>query len=109
MAILAVQRSGGLTVKQITTAAATVGGDGIPNDGATLLKIVAGATGCTVTAVSVACSHGRTKDIAFIIPANQEHLLGPFDPLLFNDGNGNVNFTYSAVATITVAAVRTNN
>jgi hypothetical protein len=109
MAQLAVQRSGGLNIKQITTQAAAGGGDAMPNDGQTLFQVTAGATGVTVTAVSVACSHGRTKDISFIIPTNQTHLIGPFDPTLFNDANGNVNFTYSQVTTITVAAVRANN
>lgn len=109
MAILAVQRSGSLGLAQKTLAAAAGGGDSFPNDGATNFEIAVGVTATTVTFVSVPCTHGRTKDLVLGPITSQTHVIGPFDPTLFNDVNGRVNVTYSQVANVTVAATRTNN
>ena len=106
MATLTVLQSGGLSTAQKTLAAASGGGDKFANDGKTLLEVAVGSTATTITVTSVPCSHGRTKDAVFGPITSQTHLLGPFDPALFNDSNGFVNITYSQVVGVTLGAVR---
>ncbi len=106
MALLAVLRSGGLSIAQKTLSAASPGGDSFVNDGKTLLEVAVGTTATTITVTSVPCSHGRTKDAVFGPVTSQTHLLGPFDPALFNDSTGHVNITYSQTTGVTVAPIR---
>jgi len=109
MANLATQRSGALGSAVKALVAAAGGGDKFTNDGATFVEIAVGATATTITFVSVPCSHGRTKDLVVGPISNQTVLVGPLDPTLFNDANGQVSITYSQVANVTVGAIRTNN
>jgi hypothetical protein len=44
------------------------------------------------------------SDITCAIPAGEERMLGPFSDA-YKDGNGNINFTYSGVTSLTVAAI----
>ena len=67
----------------------------MPNDGQTVL-IVHGVTGDTLTFTAVACSHGRTETAAPVIAAGDIAVLGPFDPSIWNDTNGNVRITPTA-------------
>lgn len=45
-------------------------------------------------------------DLAVPIPAGEERFIGPFPPSTFNDGAGDVAITYSAVTSVTIAALR---
>lgn len=107
MATLTVQRSTADAPHVITYAAASVGGDLIPNDGKTVLHVVNGAGApITVTATAVkACSQGFTHNSAQSVVNGTEAVIGPFDITRFNDTAGKVAITYSSVTSITVAAV----
>lgn len=106
MAVLTVQKHG-LTGLNPTLANAGATGDKFPNDGRTLLQVKNGsASPITVTvAAYAACSHGTKHDAVVSIPAGATHQIGPFPVDRFNDPvTGQVSVTYSAVATVTVAA-----
>jgi hypothetical protein len=82
------------------------------NDGRTILRIKVGATGGNLTpTVQSKQQDGSAAGIAptnpiIALAANKDYLFGPFPTGLYNDLNGEVTFTFSAVATITVAAHR---
>jgi len=59
------------------------------NDGRTELIIHNGdGSTRTVTGVSVACSHGRTLDVAVPVATLKRGILGPLDPDIFNQKSG---------------------
>lgn len=84
------------------------------NDGRTVL-IVQNGDGVTrtVTAVSVACSHGRTLDVAQAIVTLKRGILGPFDMDQFNQKSGAdqgkvyVDFSAGTTSAVKVHARRT--
>ena len=106
MATLAIQQASpsGLA---LSAAAAAGGGDQYPNNGKTLLKVINGdgssinvtitpsntVNGYTIAPIVVAVAGGATK------------YLGPYDPAYFNNSSGRVAVTYSAVTSVTVAAL----
>lgn len=98
-------RLGVLDVSAIDVAAST-GGDTFLNDGNTLFYIDnADASGITVTFVGATDSNGRAVNETVAVGATSRAICGPFPRDLFNVG-GSVSVTYSAVTTVTVAAVR---
>lgn len=107
MAQLTVQETtlDGVTV---TYAAAGASGDTFSNDGDTRLRVKNGsASAVTVTISSLQqCNQGFTHDVTVSVAAGAEEEIGPFAPVRFNDGQGNVSVSYSAVTSVTVAAVR---
>lgn len=104
---ITVKSSGVNTAADGTPAAASVDGDKFLNDGETMLALTVGSTDCTLTVVSVPCSHGRTGDLTFACTVDGDtYLLGPFPPSLFNDTNGYCHVTYSAVTAVKIAAIR---
>ena len=106
MATLAPQRPSRLAVVECTMVTPTVGGDQFANDGNTVLKVTTTSNAIVVTVAGVPCSHGRSANTVYNLLAGKEYHLGPFDPGLFNDGNGNVNITYDISTGAKVAAVR---
>lgn len=76
------------------------------NDGQTLLVITVGATASTITLQQATCSHGRTGTQAIVLNTNKTTILGPFPQNEYNDGNGKMNFTFSSVVAVTIAALR---
>jgi len=96
---------GGLTPSY---GAAAGGGDEFLNSGREFIHAKNGAgVSQTVTVNSqVACNQGADHDAAVAIPAGQERMIGPFPKNRFDDANGKVQITYSAVASLTVAVVR---
>jgi hypothetical protein len=104
-----------LSYKQATVAgtdpamaAASVGGDKVPpNDRGALL--VRNGSGASIT-VTIAWP-GNTKygpanpDPTVAVPAGGDRLIGPFGNDLASSIDGLVAITYSAVTTVTVAAV----
>src|SRR3954471_18918783 len=64
-------------------------GNKFPNDGKTVLEVLNGdGVSRTVTVTSVACSHGRTGDVAVPIAAGAQAVIGPFDGEAFNQKSG---------------------
>jgi hypothetical protein len=88
------------------SAAATGGGDSWANTGAELFAINNGGGGSiTVTLVR---GTGGTIDSAVlpnltvVVPAGKMFIIGPFGTGLWNDANGLMNVTYSAVTSVKV-------
>lgn len=111
MAELTVQVSG-VAGTAIAFGAAAGGGDSFNNIGAnagrTVLLVKNGdASGKTVTINSqVPCNQGFDHDVAVTVAAGATETIGPFDPARWNDSSGLVQVTYSAVTSVTVAAMR---
>lgn len=88
--------------------AADAAGNTFKNAGNTYLFVDnASAASITATVNAVApCNYGFDHDLAVTIPAGTTQKIGPFDYGRYNDANGNVGVTYSAAASVTVAALR---
>lgn len=92
-----------------TLGAATGGGDEFVNSGREFLHIKNGdGSPITVTVNSqAACNQGSDHDIAVVVPASTgEKFIGPFPKDRFNDSDGKVQITYTAVSSVTVGLVR---
>jgi hypothetical protein len=87
-----------------TFVAASAGGDTFPNDGHTMLHVKnGGGASINVTVTSnVNCNQGVNHPVVVAVPAAGERIIGPFDQTRFGT---NVAVAYSAVTTVTVAAV----
>lgn len=85
--------------------AAAAGGDTFKQSGRTYLHVKNGdASAHTVTINSVqSCDQGFDHDIAVNVPAGGERLLGPFGDR-FRNVDGEVEATYDAITSVTVAA-----
>lgn len=92
----------------ITFAAANVDGNYFTNDGLTYLHIKnGGASPITVTVNSLEnCSYGFDHNLSITIANGAEKVIGFFSKKRFNAVDGTVGITYSAVTTVTVAAVK---
>ncbi|MBT2696345.1 hypothetical protein J7E79_02700 [Bacillus sp. ISL-40] len=88
--------------------AASGAGDAFRNDGKSFLHIKnGGGSSITVTIDSVEkCNQGFDHDLTATITAGQDRILGPFEAKRFNDTDGKLKVSYSAVTTVTVAAFR---
>lgn len=111
MAELTVQASA-VAGTAITFGAAAAGGDSFNNTGANAGRVIllvknGDASGKTVTVNSqVPCNQGFDHDQAVTVAAGATEAIGPFAPDRWNDSSGLVQVTYSAVTSVTVAAVR---
>lgn len=95
-----------------TLAAAAAGGDAFANDGRVFFraKNAHGSASRTVTFASQIASASvpegaASANLAVVVPAGKDYMIGPFDPAGWNDANGRVVVTYSSEADLTVAAV----
>lgn len=106
MAQLTVQRISGAGLAPVFENA-DAAGDVFKNNGRTFLVIKNGsASQVTVTINSQRpCNYGFDHDLTVQVPASAERWIGPFQENRFNDQNGNVAVSYSAAASVTVAAV----
>lgn len=89
--------------------ACEAGGDSVPNDnGDVFVRVANGdASQHTVTIVTQKTVDGQAvADRTVDIPAGEERLIGPFPPGTYNDTNQRTQFTYDAVASMTIAAVK---
>lgn len=107
MAILTVQPAAhaGLTPSY---AAAAAGGDQFqPGDDVMLhIKNGSGASITVTVASPQPCSQGVTHNLVVSVPAAGERMIGPLPAARFaNPTTGLVNITYSAAASVTVAAI----
>jgi hypothetical protein len=109
-----------LTVQQITEAggaatyvSAAGGGDTADNNGNMFLHIKNGGEDgvtITITALTTTVDSGMYGDLtkanaSILIAGLGEAFIGGFAPAAFNDGNGEVAITYSAVTSLTIAAL----
>lgn len=105
MAVLSVVQAGQAPVAS-TLVAAAGGGDSFPNTGVERFRVRnADASSKTVTVVAqaaVGCPAGTLHNITITVPAGEERVITRLDPARFNDVNGRVNVTYSAVTSVTV-------
>jgi hypothetical protein len=82
------------------------------NDGRVFLHVKTGATTANLTTTVVRkLDDGTAAGIAGTNPvlalaANKNYILGPFDPAIYNDSNGEVGFALSATTSIVVQAYR---
>jgi hypothetical protein len=90
-----------------TAAAASVAGDTFINNGRTFLKVINGAAApINVTINSlVNCNQGSDHDVVVAVANGTTAYIGPFSMDRFNNSAGLASVTYSAVTTVTVAAV----
>lgn len=106
MAVLAVQdvTPAGLAP---TYVAASAGGDEFSNNGRVVLHVKnGGAAEITVTVISAkTCNQGFQHNITVAVAAGSDKMIGPFAPERFNNDAGRVAVTYSAVTSVTVAAL----
>lgn len=104
MADLAIQR-GSVTGAVVTMAAASGGGDTMPS-GASLLVRNADASSKTVTIAVPGSKYGQARpDFSLAVPAGAIARFGPFPHDLADPADGKVHITYSAVTSVTVAAI----
>ena len=109
-----------LTVQQITETggaatyvSANGEGDTADNNGNMFLHIKNGGGGAitaTITALTTSVESGmygelRKSNSATILDAGTEAFVGGFAPAAFNDGNGEIAITYTAVTSLTIAAL----
>jgi len=52
------------------------------------------------------CNYGFAHDVTVTVTAGEDRLIGVFDTARFNDSNGRVNVTYSAVTSVTIAVIK---
>lgn len=106
MAVLTVQKVAQSGLAPSFGAAAS-GGDEFANGGRTMLHVKnGGGASITVTITSVKqCDQGSTHNVQVSVPAGGERVIGPFDPTRFNNSSGRVAVSYSAVTSVTVAAL----
>jgi len=116
LAVQNVPQFNGLT-PIVWTAVDSVNGMMFPNDGQTIVLVRNNdAASKTATMRSIADEHGRTGDIALIVPAASggvpgEAIFNPENQALFNQVGadaGNVYLDFSAATATTVAVLRIN-
>lgn len=102
----------------VTFTAAGASGDKIdntgPNRGASKLMIKndsAGSVTVTITAQRSSISDAQygdrpVSDRTVAVAAGAITIIGPFAPYVFNDASGDVNVSYSATTSVTVAAIK---
>jgi hypothetical protein len=106
MALLAVQASTAAGLVP-TFVAASAGGDTLPAGDHIGLRVKNGSGGSiTVTiAGSVPCSQGFTHSTAVTVAAGADTIIEPLPANRYGDSTGTVTVTYSAVTSVTVAAI----
>lgn len=87
--------------------AAAAGGDEFVNSGRTFIHVKnGGGSPIDVTVDSqMPCSQGYDHNAVVAVPASGEKMIGPFRKDRFNDSDGKVQITYSAVTSVTIAAI----
>jgi hypothetical protein len=111
MAVLTVQDAA-VTGLAETLVAAGAGGDSFDNNGLCLLEVVnGGGAPITVTiddpgSASPVGAMQFNPDVSVSVTNGQTRIIGPFPPFRFNDANGRVAISYSAVTSVTVRVIR---
>ena len=87
--------------------ACNAGGDTFINDGKTYIYVKnadSSSHDVTLTAYGK-CNQGYLHDLVVAVGASEEKIIGPFLPERFNS-SGSASLTYSAVTSMTIAAVK---
>ena len=86
---------------------AQVEGHYFANNGSTFLQVANGSgVSINVTAISQLTLEGlAVADSIVAVGAGVTKLIGPFNPQIFNDQDGNVTVTFSAVTTVTCSII----
>jgi len=86
---------------------AQVEGHYFANNGATFLLVTNGSGApINVTAISALTVEGlAVADSIVAVAAGVTKLIGPFNPTIFNDENGNATVTFSAVTSVTCSII----
>ena len=99
-----------ITVAGVTPAGASAagGGDEFVNTGKEFIEVTNGSGGAlTVTAATAGTIDGLPiADNAVSVAAGATARIGPFNPKLYNDGNGKVQLTYSGVTSLNVKVLQ---
>ena len=104
--VLAAQAMAISGLKPVYTAA-NVDGHSVANNGEMFLHVKnAAVADITVTLVSIPDPWGRVGDRAVVVPDGEELMIGPIPPLLYNQADGTVYVNFTAVTSVTVAAIR---
>ncbi len=93
----------------VTGVAATAGGDQFANTGKEILLVTLVAGACTVTIATggtVLDEALAVANPAIVCATNKTTAIGPFPAGVFNDSNGLVQLTYSAVVDVTVKVIK---
>jgi hypothetical protein len=104
MAVLTVQQVS-LTGADITSAAAAAGGDTVPNDGLTALRVNNAHSGAWIVTIarSIACNQGFTHSVAVTVSAGTTKFIGPFP----RDEFAHIlSITYDGVTALTIGAFK---
>lgn len=107
MAVLTVQNAGFGGLADVTFVAASGGGDSFVNNGRAILLVKnddVSAKTVTINSQQL-CSQGFDHDISVVVAAGDQAIIGTIPTGRFNDTTGSVLITYSAVTSVTVAAV----
>lgn len=94
----------------VVGAAAGAGGDSFANTGKEFLEVKnGGAASINVTLDIVATLDGQpVTDPVVAVGAGVTKIIGPFPTGIYNDANGRVNVSYSAVTSVTVKVLTCN-
>jgi hypothetical protein len=98
----------GLTAVYITAVIAATTNYVMKNDGRTFFRFYkTGANPCTVTFISQEYIRGlAVASPTLSVPATSGDVFaGPFEPTIFNDGNGDMRFNFSEVTAMFFAGV----
>jgi hypothetical protein len=89
-------------------AAANVDGSYIPNDGRMMLEVKNTGSQITVTVETPGTVDGlAVGDLVVIVPATSgDKMIGPFPTDIYNQPDGTIKVTFTAVSGVTVAAIR---
>lgn len=115
MAVLTVQNvvESGLEVSFVSAAA---GGDQVPNDSSQRTFVWVKNGGGSDITLTVTSQHTSTRAPGFglvskasqaiTVTAGEDRLIGPFPDAAYNNSSGNVALSYSAVTSVTIAALK---
>lgn len=111
MATLSVVKPSRLGTSAHIPVNASANGDQFPNTGKEFLLVETSSNAAVVTfdspqTCSFGISNSAAHDLAVNCSANSSRMIGPFDPIRFNDGNGMVQVTYDVVTGVTVAVIQ---
>lgn len=100
MATLTIQNTSGTSGLTLTWGFAAAGGDVYANANSQTLLVQNLSSSSVIVTITAqrACNQNTLHTLTFTIPAGGLRYLGPFASQFYNDANGNVDITYSAVA-----------
>lgn len=107
MATLALQEIVATGLEDTKVAADAGLSDVVANDGRVFLEVDnAGGSDCVVTVPAVSnCSAGVKHDKVTTVTLGEARKIGPFDPNIYNNANGQITINYDQVSSVTIGAL----